>query len=130
MLGLTTLVCELTKDELVVLTQEVLWLISEIAKEEASWFYACEHLTDDLYHLMDKSHYDRRDPALCGNRPLLRVQVAEESILRGWFLLPLGKEEELDEQRVCPACLALWKAQQTGEIHDTSSNHLARKEQL
>jgi hypothetical protein len=123
LLGMEALTCELTKDELAALDFEVCGLICDLEIEEASWFYAFEHFTDDPYHLMDKEHYDRRGPVLCGSRPLLR---AEGSILRGWFLRPLCKEEEINEQRVCPACLERWKAQQA---RDAGGNSLARKEQ-
>jgi hypothetical protein len=130
MLGLETLQCELTKDELIMLDQEVLWLLCDIKKDEANWFYAYQYSTDNVYHLMDKGHYDRYGAALCGSRPVLRVPVAEGYSLCGWFLLPLNKEEQLDEQRTCLACLTLWKQRrQTGEAYNSVDLTGAEQEQ-
>lgn len=126
MLGLEKLWCELTEAELMVLNIQVLGLLYEIEKDEASWFYAFEHFTDDAYHLMDKGHYNRQGLVLCGSRPMLQVSVEEGGSLQGWFLLPLGKEKELEEQRVCLECLARWKKLQVCHV----SHARGQEEQL
>jgi hypothetical protein len=114
MLGLDALRCELTKDELTMLELQVLGLISDLQVEETSWFYAFESFVG-TYHLMQKDHYDRHGPALCGVLPTQLLPESSYRIKRGWFLQPLQPGKQPDYWRLCRSCQRLYQDPQSCE---------------
>jgi hypothetical protein len=103
------LISHLSEDELTVLSSEIMTVVYDIAKAEASWWYAELPSLEGTRHLVRAEQRHRHGPALCGQLP----PQDQGALFLGWLLVPV--EGSPNPEAICPTCRALWQESESAE---------------